>query len=277
MKQALLKTSMFALTGLFLSFPAFAQDWKGPYVGFSINSTRLSGGDEGLTFDANLNGKFDDTVNTSVGTNAFSPGFCNGKPNGSTPSEGCSKEDNKVGFGGRAGYDWQNGPWVYGILAEVTSVDLNDSVTGFSTSPATYTFTREIDSLMAVRGRIGYAFDKWLIYGTAGYAWADIDRTFETSNALNSFSATDGDDGKGYQVGLGGEFRINDRWRIGLEYLHTSMEDKGVVVRAGPGADTFASNPFLITNAMGTNIKRSDDRFENNTFVLTATNRFGGL
>ncbi|MDV6331147.1 outer membrane protein [Asticcacaulis sp. 201] len=256
---------------------AFAQNWSGPYIGGYVNSTRLPGHDETLTFDANLDGKYGDTVNTAGGVNAFSPGFCDGKPQGATPVDGCRKEDSQVGFGVRVGYDWQGGQWVYGVLAEIASIDLSDSVTGFSTTPAAYTFTREIDSLIAVRGRIGYAYNKYLFYTTAGYAWADIDRTFATTNTLNSFKATDGDDGKGYQVGLGVETHINSRWLLGVEYLHTSLNDDGVVVRAGPSANTFASNPFLIANTMGTDMKRTDNKFENDALVVTVTYRFGGM
>jgi opacity protein-like surface antigen len=277
MTRTLLAATLLTIGLTGVGTTAIAQDWTGPYVGGFIDTAKVSGGDETVTFDTNLDGNYGDTVNTFGGANAFSPGFCDGKPNGVTPADGCSESDSKVGFGVRAGYDWQSDHLVYGLLFDISQADLSDSVTAFSVTPATYTFTRKIDSLMAVRGRLGYVYKDWLVYATAGYAWADIDRTFTTSNALNSFTATDGDDGKGYQIGFGAETKVSDHWSLGLEYLHTSLEDKGAVVRAGPSANTFASNPFLIVNPMGTDMKRTDDKFENDALVVTATYRFGAM
>ena len=34
------------------------------------------------------------------------------------------------------------------------------------------TVTDQIDYIATLRGRFGYAFDRWLIYGTGGFAWS---------------------------------------------------------------------------------------------------------
>ena len=67
--------------------PAFAQeideDWTGPYIGGSIGlAAQNNDRGEGVEFDTNLDGTYGDTVNTSLGANAFSPGFCGGAANG---------------------------------------------------------------------------------------------------------------------------------------------------------------------------------------------------
>jgi outer membrane immunogenic protein len=262
-----------------LAFPclAFAQEWSGLYVGASFGSSELSGDDETLVFDTNLDGDFNDTVKTAGGADAFSPGFCNGAAIARTPGDGCNGDKEDGGFGVRVGYDWQAGNFVYGVVLDASGVDIRDSVTGFSTTPAAYVFTRQVDTLAAVRGRVGYVVNDWLIYATAGYAWAEIDRIFATTNALNSFAATDGDDGSGAQYGLGVQKHINDHWKIGVDYLHTSLDDDAPIVRAGPSANTFASNPFLIVNTMGTDMRRSSDTVDIDTIHLTVTYRFGGM
>lgn len=268
-----------ALAGI--SSAACAQDghswnWSGPYVGVAFGSAGSGKGGESLNFDTNLDGNYGDTVNTVSASNAFSPGFCDGAAMGTTPAAGCTKDRHKSGLSLRAGYDWSRDSFVYGVVAEVSNVDMSDSVSGFSTTPAAYSFTRKLDSIMAVRARAGYVMDRWLVYGTAGYAWADIDRSFATTNSVNSFAATNGKTSHGYQVGLGVEKVVAERWAIGIEYLHTSLEDKAPVVRAGPSANTFASNPFLQGNSAGTDIRRSDDRFEVDAVMVTVSYRFGG-
>ncbi len=256
---------------------ATAQEWSGLYAGASFGSSQSGEDSETLLFDTNLDGEYDDTVRTAGGADAFSPGFCAGAAIGRTPGDGCSGDKEDGGFGVRVGYDWQSSNVVYGLVADVSGVDVRDSVSGFSTTPAAYTFTRQVDTLASIRARLGYVVNDWLIYGTAGYAWAEIDRTFATTNALNSFAATDGDDGSGAQYGLGFEKRINDRWKVGVEYLHTMLDDEAPIVRAGPSANTFASNPFLIANTSGTDIRRSEDEVSIDTIHLTVTYRFWGM
>lgn len=277
--KMLLKSLASATVAGVLALPcaALAQDWAGPYVGLSFGSSQSGEDSETLLFDTNLDGEYDDTVRTLAGADAFSPGFCEGAAIGRTPGEGCAGDKEDGGFGVRLGYDWQSNNFVYGVVADFSGVDIRDSVTGFSTTPAAYTFTRQVDTLASVRTRLGYLVNDWLVYGTAGYATAKIDRSFATTNALNSFAATDGDDGSGAQYGLGVEKHINDRWKIGVEYLHTTLDDEAPIVRAGPSANTFASNPFLIANTAGTDMRRSEDEIKIDTIHLTVTYRFGGM
>jgi len=68
-------------------------------------------------FDTNRDGNFNDTVLTTLGANAFSPGFCQGAAQGRTPADGCrSGEDGNLNYSLRAGYDWQFGNWVVGTV-----------------------------------------------------------------------------------------------------------------------------------------------------------------
>lgn len=278
MKKIALTVSLLAVTALGATVSlASAQTWSGPYVSGVAGWGHATGHGETLEFDTDRNGTYGDTVNTFTGSNAFQPGFCRGTAQGTAPADGCHKAGGESALGLRVGYDWQSDAFVYGIVADVTGMKMRDSVSGFSTAPDNYVFTRKADAVTAIRGRIGYAYDNWLMYGTAGFAWADIDRTFSTTNAFNSFTASNGKDGRGYQVGIGVEKAFNDHWSVGLEYLHTSLRDRGVSVLAGPSANTFASNPFLIVNTAGTDIRRSDDEFKNDAVMVTATYRFGAM
>lgn len=268
-------TSVAALA--LVAMPAAAQDWTGLYVGGHAGYTKPSQDrDETILFDTNLNGAFADSVNTTTGADAFSPGFCDGTPNANNAAAGCSADDDGNGeYGVRAGYDFQMGGVVLGVVGEWSSTSLEDSVTGFSTTPASYTFTRDVDSIAAIRGRVGFDMGTWLPYVTAGYAVAQVDQSYSTSNGANSFTPTSRDsDADGWQAGAGLEKRLTDNVTIGVEYLYSDLDvNDPLVVRTGRGTAP-ATNPFLLVNATGTDQIRSNDTIKLHAFRVTAAYRF---
>src|SRR5271165_847298 len=77
------------------------------------------------------------------------------------------------GFGGgQIGYNWQ-GVWhphlVLGVEADFQGAGIDDSKTVSGT-----TFKSSLDYFGTVRGRIGYAFDRALVYATGGFAYGDV-------------------------------------------------------------------------------------------------------
>ncbi|BCW87676.1 hypothetical protein sos41_08060 [Alphaproteobacteria bacterium SO-S41] len=256
--------------------------WGGFYIGGHLGYGFTSGGDdETLLFDTNLDGTYGDTVRTGAGADAFSPGFCNGKALSNAAAGGC-EEDDDGGFEGglRLGYDWQSGSFVYGALIEGSYVNVEDSVTGFSTTPAAYQFTRELNFLGAARLRAGFlASDNFLIYATGGVAYGSIDREFLTTNTANSFTQFEdnADDGAwGYQIGGGVEAKLGGAWSIGAEYIFTSLNDDEYGVRVGPGTAPL-TNPFRIVNAAGTDTIREDDKFEIHSVRAVLNYHFDGM
>lgn len=249
-----------------------AQDWTGAYIGAQAGgvSQRDRGG-QSVNFDTNLDGAFSDRVNNAAGANAFGPGFCNGATYSSTPGSCADKDDTEFEFGGRAGYDWQFGGFVVGVVGEATRMRVQDSVTAFSTTPASYTMTRELKGVLAARARAGYALGRTLAYATGGYAWADVDHGFSTTNTANTFTKTENDDRvDGWQVGGGIEHKLTDNVSMGLEYLQTNLQDDGFRVRAsGP-----AGGPFTTANSSGTDFARSEDDLKVHSVRLTAAYRF---
>ncbi len=275
MKHVLLAAaSVFAL-GSSVSV-AFAQtgDWTGGYIGGQIGyASARDQSNETILFDNNLDGQFNNSVLTAAGANAFSPGFCGGSAQTSLPNSGCTKDDSGLDYGVRAGYDWQMASGVVvGVVGELSMPDVNDSVAAFSTTPAYYTMTREMDGMAAIRARAGFAVDRFLPYVTGGYARAKIDQRFSTSNTANTFVTRGDDSASGYQVGAGVETKVWNNWSVGAEYLFTSLKDDGYRVRAqGPAP---ATNPFIITNASGTDFARSNDKFEFHSVRMTVAYRF---
>ncbi len=257
---------------LAIAQPAHAQTWTGWYVGASAGTgfqkQQMS---ETVRFDTNLDGNFADVIRTAGGADAFSPGFCGGLAVNATAAAGCADDENGVDFGGRLGYDRQVGRLVIGGLLNVSRAELVDSVSAFSVTPAFYSFTRELNYVSSLRARVGIGTDRFLVYGTGGGARASVEQRFTTSNSVNTFVRTDDvsddddDDGSsegiwGYQAGGGIEVRLGGRWAVTGEYLFTSLDDReeSAIRSRGPAP---ATNPFILVNAAGTDLRRSE-KFE---------------
>lgn len=270
------------LTGV-LAAPAAAQDMDSDPQPFSGIYVGAAGGYDvqpnpvgaRLLFDRNLDGRFGDTVVTSGNTNAFSPGFCNGAARGATPQAGgCRNDKDGWAYYGRIGADTQRGHVVVGFVGEFGKSEITDSTSGFSTTPANYVLTRDVDYEASVRGRAGLAFGTTLFYGTTGAGYAKINHTFSTTNTANAFALRGDDTRFGFLAGGGIEQKIGRHFSIGLEYMYHRYNDDQFRVRVTQGS-AAATNPFVLTpNTTGTDIARSDNIFRWHSMRATAAFRF---
>lgn len=268
-----------AIGALFLAAaPAYAQDneneFRGPYLGVTLgHSMQNNDTGETIEFDRDLNGTFGDTVVTSGGANAFSPGFCNGR-SVTTANEACENDTDGLSYSVRAGWDFALGNVVVGAVAEFGKAELTDSVSAFSTTPARYTMQRRVSWDAGLRARAGYAAGgRTLFYGTGGLAYGRLDHRFETSNTANSFTVDGDRDAWGWAAGGGVEQKVSRNFSLGVEYLYTRLNGDDTTVRAGAGTAP-ATNPFLLGGAGGTDFRRSDDRFDYGVLRATAGFRF---
>lgn len=277
--RALMGAGIGALA-LGIAVPASAQsadyndDWTGFYVGGSFGYGAQSN-DAGsfVQFDTNLDGEYNDTVRTAAGANAFSTGFCNGQSQGATRAAGCTSDKDGFEYFARAGYDQQMGNFVVGIMGEFGRAEIRDSQTAFSTTPANYVFNRELDWQANVRGRAGYATNGALFYVAGGPSYAKIDRSFTSTNTANSFTEFGDDHLWGVSGGGGVEVKVTSNLTFGLEYMYSRFndDDSGVSVGRGTAPGT---NPFLLVNANGTDMRRTDTKFDYHGIRMTAGLRF---
>ena len=92
---------------------------------------------------------------------------------------------NGVIGGVQIGYNWQFAPnWVIGIEGDMSGTGIRNTTFAPITIggvPVGAGFTqmaeRDIRWLATVRGRLGYAADRWLFYVTGGGAWGEVDYT----------------------------------------------------------------------------------------------------
>lgn len=272
--RRLIITGLLAMPFAAVATPAAAQgaaSWTGFHVGARAGITDVRSGNERIDFDTNLDGNFGDTVRTAAGADAFSPGFCNGAALDRVPTAGCRKDKEKGEFAIQAGYDQQFGSLVVGLVGEVGRSSVRDAVSAFSTTPAFYTMERRLRTNAALRARAGVAIGDTLPFVTAGIATGKIRHRFATSNTANTFVERGTDSNvTGFRYGAGIEQRFG-RLAVGALYLGTRYNDNDYRVRAqGPAP---ATNPFILTNANGTDFRRSDDRLTTHSFNLTLSYR----
>lgn len=258
-----------SVAGLAAAAPAYAQDdaadrsFSGLYVmasgGYDVQANDIG---SRINFDRNGDGNFNEAVTTTTGADAFSPGFCNGRARGATLAASCENDRNKPSYYARVGFDVQRGPFVLGALGEFGKTDIADYVTGFSTTPASYTLSRKVDWEASGRLRAGYAVSGGMFYATGGVGYVRINHGFTTTNTTNAFSTLlDDHDKFGFIVGGGVEKRIVGGFSIGLEYTYHDYKDGQYYVRATQGTSP-ATNPFVrAPYTAGTTLTRSDDNF----------------
>jgi outer membrane immunogenic protein len=260
-----------------LATPALAQDrdtsgdFDGVYIGGSVGlSTRSGDGADRVVFDTTRDAGSDNTVTTSSGANAFSPGFCNGSSTfSSNASDGCTNDNDDLEYGVRLGYDKRFGNVVGGVLIEGSMSDATDSTTAFSSTPAGYSFTRGVDYAVSARARLGITpgGGRGLMYVTGGGSYAKLNHTFTTTNTANSFTPNNEDEMVwGWQAGGGAEIKLGSSLKLGIEYLYHSYDDDKYFVQIGNGS-AGATNPFVL--AGGVAARPSDTRYDFHTFRAT--------
>lgn len=169
--------------------------------------------------------------------------------------EGDHDEDGFVG-GIHVGHDWQQGRWVFGALADLDYIDVDQlDLQGFTPPPfgKEENYAYDIDWLATARVRAGFLpTDRLLVYGTGGLAATHV----KASGRQERFSFPDPvpDDvfeNSGVEiggvVGIGAEFAIAQNWSLKTEYLHYDFNT--LVADPAEGGPSF--DPSLDTVKVG--------------------------
>lgn len=117
-------------------------------------------------------------------------------------------------FGGiQAGYNFQTGPWVLGVEGDV----------GYGRSSKTGVVgadTVKVEKTWAgtARVRAGYAFDRLMIFGTGGLAWANFKLQDDNGAVVSNRSTTRA----GWTLGAGAEYAVTQNISVKGEYLYAN-------------------------------------------------------
>lgn len=123
--------------------------------------------------------------------------------------------------GFQIGYNKQLGSVVIGVEADIQGAAADGSSSGGGTTSAT-----SLDWFSTARGRVGYAFDNTLVYGTAGFAVTGVE--VSTSGA-----GTDDKILTGFTAGAGLEQALTDNISLKAEYLYVDTQKKTFDTGAG--------------------------------------------
>ena len=134
--------------------------------------------------------------------------------------------------GGTAGYNWQFGQVVLGLEGDVDWAGLSGT-NALATCPGGSCGTSDT-WLSTVRGRLGYAADRFMPYVTGGAAFSDIRAT-----TPGFIGATN--DKAGWTVGAGLEFAIAGNWTAKAEYLYVDLGKFNCGLSCGPFVSDNAS------------------------------------
>jgi outer membrane immunogenic protein len=92
-------------------------------------------------------------------------------------------------------------------------------VGGTTAGGVDFTSQQNIDWFGTVRGRVGVAFDRVLVYGTGGFAYGNVSQHANYSGDVFSSNTTQ----TGYAVGGGVEYKINPAWSLKAEYQYIDL------------------------------------------------------
>jgi outer membrane immunogenic protein len=107
-----------------------------------------------------------------------------------------------------------------------------------------FTVSTTIKDSESVRGRFGYAFDRFLVFGTGGLVWGDPTNAYALLGAAPFIA--NGGDSPGWTAGVGLDYALTDNVFGRVEYRYTDLKTSGFVNVAADMAD--AANGVSISD-----------------------------
>ena len=142
----------------------------------------------------------------------------------------------------QAGYNFQSASrLLLGVEADISFPNSVSATHTFSTASGDQaSYGETVLHSGSVRGRVGYAFDDWLVYGTGGFGWSydQLTRTQLTGSPIGG-SAVPGTVEKhslwrlGWVAGAGVELPVAPGWTAKLEYLLSEFGGHSISFPAG--------------------------------------------
>jgi outer membrane immunogenic protein len=119
-----------------------------------------------------------------------------------------------------AGYNWQSGPIVFGAEGDIQATGADDTFAPWKFSNPWFG---------TVRGRVGYAFNNIMFFGTGGLAFGEL--------RGETFGLSESHTRAGWTVGAGTEFGLTQNLSAKIEYLYVDLANSNFTI-------TGASNGY---------------------------------
>lgn len=252
-----------AAATLLMATAAVADGYKSPHRGHAPYAPVFTW--SGLYVGTNIGYGWGD--NDPVGLRLDDPGNPPlGNRIGTLPADGFFA-------GGQVGFNVQLGLFVFGTELDVQAADISagfgpDVVGG--AIPGTFRGDSTIEFFGTLRGRVGLAFDRMLIYATGGYAWANVDYNVSGVGPGGvNFAVRENTSFSGFALGGGLEWAVTPTWSVKAEYqwINFGREDFTTQVLTAAGVPTgqtmtTAATPEIHTFRIGVNYRLTDHHFD---------------
>jgi outer membrane immunogenic protein len=161
------------------------------------------------------------------------------------PGQGFQKTDGGFVGGGQIGCNYQVNRWVLGIEGTFAGSTFKGDVANTVFGGADDVFTTKVESIATVTGRVGYAWNNWLLYAKGGYAGGEV--RFSVSDTVGVTGSGSGSSWQnGWTVGGGLEYGLTPNWILGVEYDYVDLLTKNYnVAGASAGVYTFDVHPQI--------------------------------
>ncbi|MEM9355209.1 MAG: outer membrane beta-barrel protein [Pseudomonadota bacterium] len=247
-------TTAASLAVLLSTAPALADGhakpytWTGVYLG--VHGGQAFGGDAAWTFQDHLDA--DDNKDNASDRN--------GQNCEDVKNDGCDVTiglDDSAVFGGHIGVQRQFGRVVAGFELSYTALDLEGTAQPNEFIPNTDidaddVHTTTVSDLFTVAAKLGYVLGnkgRWLVYGKAGVAIADVATEIDDAVPFNNGSrlgnGKDDQNHIGFLAGLGVEYMLTRNIVVGAEYnfmTFGSETHKHTFVNEGVENDTVTDD-----------------------------------
>lgn len=177
----------------------------------------------GFYVGANIGGAFHE-----ASTNDLNGWGANGTP--PYVSQWFKSETTTFSFGGQVGYNLQVSNFIFGVETDLNHIGASNTIVPPNTLATTcgagcgVSATNELTWLSTFRGRVGFAFDRIMVFGTAGFAVGQVNNHwgwgfpgFSDSQFSSSGTKT------GYVYGGGIELMLAPKWTVRAEAMHVDL------------------------------------------------------
>ena len=139
-------------------------------------------------------------------------------------------------LGGQIGYNWQapGSNWVWGVETDLQWSNIKDDAVatlpyGVAPNSITIAGAAKVDWFGTFRGRVGYAWDRVLVYATGGLAYGSTSFALAMTDTLGFSAAAGGSStNTGYAVGGGLEWAFAPNWSMKGEYQYINLGNRHV-------------------------------------------------
>jgi outer membrane immunogenic protein len=133
--------------------------------------------------------------------------------------------------GGQVGFNYQVSSIVFGAEADFDwAANNNNTTTGVVTPLGIFTVSANDRWISTFAGRLGVAFDRWLVYAKGGGAWVGTNNFTVTNVPTNAQVSGGSSNNTGWLFGAGVEWAFAGNWTARLEYDYIGLSSRTFAV-----------------------------------------------